>query len=65
MALIDKPKQFFQDVRLEMSKVSWPSRAELKGSTTVVITISLMFALYVFVADQVLQKLVTLLLKSF
>jgi preprotein translocase subunit SecE len=62
MPLIDKPKQFIRDVRMEMSKVSWPSRAELKGSTTVVIAISLMFAAYVFVADRVLQELVKLIL---
>ena len=62
MPLIDKPKQFFREVRLEMSKVSWPSREELKGSTTVVITISLVFALYTFVADRVLQELVKFIL---
>lgn len=62
MPLIDKPKQFIRDVRLEMSKVSWPSREELKGSTTVVIAISLMFALYTFVADRVLQELIKFIL---
>jgi preprotein translocase subunit SecE len=64
MPLIDKPKQFFRDVKLEMSKVSWPSRQELRGSTIVVIAISLMFAAYVFVADRVLQELVKLLLTA-
>jgi preprotein translocase subunit SecE len=62
MPLIDKPKQFFREVHLEMSKVSWPSRQQLKGSTAVVITISLMFALYTFLADRSLQALVKFIL---
>jgi len=64
MALVDKVKQFVQDVRLEMSKVSWPTRDELKGSTGVVITFSLLFAVYTFGADQILQVLVKLLLTA-
>ncbi len=64
MALIDKLKQFVQDVRQEMSRVSWPTRGELRGSTGVVIAFSLIFAVYTFGADQILQKLVKLLLTA-
>jgi preprotein translocase subunit SecE len=64
MALIDKIKQFVQDVRQEMSRVSWPTREQLKGSTGVVIVFSLIFAAYTFAADQVLQQLVKLLLTA-
>jgi preprotein translocase subunit SecE len=64
MALVDKVKQFVKDVRLEMSKVSWPTRDELKGSTGVVITFSLLFAVYTFGADQILQFLVKLILTA-
>jgi preprotein translocase subunit SecE len=64
MALIDKLKQFVQDVRQEMSRVSWPTREELRGSTGVVIAFSLIFAVYTFGADQILQMLVKLLLTA-
>ena len=64
MALVDKIKQFVQDVRQEMSRVSWPAREQLKGSTSVVIAFSLIFAVYTFGADQILQQLVKLLLTA-
>jgi preprotein translocase subunit SecE len=64
MALVQKIKQFVQDVYQEMSKVSWPTREELKGSTGVVIIFSLIFAVYTFVADQILQTLAKLLLTA-
>jgi len=64
MALVDKVKKFVLDVRLELSKVSWPTRDELRGSTGVVIVFSLLFAVYTFGADQILQMLVKLLLSA-
>jgi preprotein translocase subunit SecE len=64
MALFNKLKQFVLDVRQEMSKVSWPTREQLKGSTGAVIAFSLIFAAYTFGADQILQYLVTLLLTA-
>lgn len=64
MALFNKLKQFVLDVRQEMSKVSWPTREQLKGSTGAVIAFSLIFATYTFVADQILQYLVTMLLTA-
>jgi len=64
MALVEKIKKFVLDVRQEMSKVSWPTRDELKGSTGVVIMFSLIFAVYTFGADQILQMVVKLLLTA-
>jgi len=64
MALVDKVKKFVLDVRLELSKVSWPTRDELRGSTGVVIVFSLLFAVYTFGADQILQMLVKQLLSA-
>jgi preprotein translocase subunit SecE len=61
MGLLTKPTQFVRDVKFEMSKVSWPSIEDLKGSTMVVIVLSLAFAVYIFAADWVLTQLVKLL----
>jgi len=61
MSLLTKPAQFVRDVKFEMSKVSWPTLEELKGSTMVVIVLSLAFAVYIFAADWVLSQLVKLL----
>jgi preprotein translocase subunit SecE len=59
--MLQKISKFFKDVGQEMSKVSWPSRKELKGSTIVVIGVSLFFAVFIFLVDHVLSRLLSLL----
>ncbi len=61
MSLLAKPAQFVREVKFEMSKVSWPTLDDLKGSTMVVIFLSIAFAVYIFAADWVLSQLVKLL----
>ncbi len=58
--LIEKLKVFFKEVRLEMSKVTWPTRAELKDSTVVVIVSCLVISAFIGVVDYVLYSLVRL-----
>ncbi|MBN1481733.1 preprotein translocase subunit SecE [candidate division KSB1 bacterium] len=58
--MIAKATKFLQDVRSEMSKVSWPSRQELKGQTWIVIIVSLFFALFIFIVDHLLSWLLNL-----
>jgi len=55
--------QYLKDVRAEMIKVSWPSRNELVGATLLVIVLSLMMAVYVYACDQVINRIVGMLLK--
>ena len=47
---------FFTDIVREMKKVTWPKREELKESTMVVIITSLIFALFVYIVDFILNK---------
>jgi len=61
MALLNKPALFLNEVKTEMSKVSWPKFDELKASTWIVIIISIFFAAYVFVLDQALTQLMKLI----
>ncbi|MDK2744949.1 MAG: preprotein translocase subunit SecE [Nitrospira sp.] len=49
---------FVTDVRAEMKKVSFPSRAETVGSTTVVIVFCILMSLYLSVIDSFLSWLV-------
>ncbi len=51
-------KDFLNQVYLEMNKVSWPSYSELRGSTYLIIIFFLVFALFLFGVDWVIQKLV-------
>ena len=47
-------QEFFNDVRGELKKVSFPTRAETIGSTTVVIVFCIIMSLYLSFVDSVL-----------
>ena len=44
--------EYFKDVRVEMSKVSWPTREELRESTLVVIVMVFVIAIFIGVVDR-------------
>ena len=50
----NKAKTFLSEVRSEMRKVSFPSRDEVVGTTIVVIVTSFIFAVFLFLADQLI-----------
>ncbi len=52
----DKIIGFFTDIVKEMKKVTWPKREELKESTMVVILTSLIFAVFVYVVDKIINE---------
>ena len=47
--------RLLEEVRNEMAKVTWPTRDELMTSTSVVLTVSLALAVFIFFADTVLS----------
>ncbi|HOV76153.1 MAG TPA: preprotein translocase subunit SecE [Candidatus Hydrogenedentes bacterium] len=51
-------KEFYQDVMVEMGKVTWPSREELKTSTSVVLLLLVIVAAIIYVYDFVFQIMV-------
>jgi preprotein translocase subunit SecE len=52
----DKIIGFFEDVVKEMKKVTWPTQAELKESTVVVIVVCLILAAFTYVIDMAIQQ---------
>jgi len=54
--------QFFKEVKVEFTKVSWPSREELWQSTLIVIIVSGIVAAFIGIVDLGLSQLVTLVL---
>ena len=50
----DSIQEFFSDVRGELKKVSFPTRAETIGSTTVVIVFCIIMSLYLSFVDSIL-----------
>jgi preprotein translocase subunit SecE len=56
--MTDSIRLFITDVRAELKKVSFPTRAETIGSTTVVIVFCVLMSLYLSAVDSVLSWLV-------
>jgi preprotein translocase subunit SecE len=53
--IVDRMKGFVKDVRVESTKISWPTRTELRDSTVVVIGTVLIVSAFLFVVDRVLS----------
>jgi preprotein translocase subunit SecE len=56
------PASFLREVRDELKKVVWPTRAEVIRLTGVVILVSLLVGVFLGGADFILTKLVGLLI---
>lgn len=55
MNLFNKIINFTKEVKQELTKVSWSSREELIGATTVVITITAILTVFIGAIDLVLS----------
>jgi len=49
------PFQFIQQVRTEVSKVTWPTRRETMLTTVMVFVMSAIAAIFFFLVDQLIQ----------
>jgi preprotein translocase subunit SecE len=59
--MFEKLNKFLQEVRQEMSKVSWPSRDELKGTTVIVIILTLFLSVFIWFTDKVLTSILNII----
>ena len=63
--MFDKISKFLNDVKVEMSKVSWPTRPELVNSTMIVAVVSVLFTIFIFSADYILSWIMRFLMTLF
>ena len=63
MSWTTQVREFVKEVRVESTKVSWPSRNELRDSTVVVIVSVLLVSAFVGIVDRVLALAVGLLFR--
>lgn len=61
--VIDKSLQFLREVKVELKKVTWPTRKQTVGSTIVVIVLVLIFSAFLGGIDIGLSSLVQLVLQ--
>lgn len=65
MNIIASAKQFLSEVRIELTKVVWPTWDEFVGSTIVVLFLVAVFAMYLGFLDGVLSQATRYLFKMF
>lgn len=56
--MFEKIKRFLGEIRVEMKKVTWPTREELKESTKLVIVATFVVTLFVGIVDQLLSLII-------
>ncbi len=58
-------KQFLGEVWSELKKTTWPNRQEVYGTTLVVIVTVLICALYLWVVDLILNRVMQVVFEAF
>ena len=58
---MNKITEYFQSVKKEMSKVSWPTQQELVDSTVIVVVFSIIISLFIFGVDRVYSTVLELI----
>jgi preprotein translocase subunit SecE len=58
-------KDYFQELHMEMRRVTWPNRKQVRATTLVVIATVFAFAAYFFVVDFALTRTIGKVLDMF
>lgn len=59
---IDKTLQFLREVKVELKKVTWPTRKQTLGSTAIVILLVMIISLFLGIVDIGLSNLIRVVL---
>ncbi len=59
MQKVKRGIEFLREVRLELKKVTWPSRPEVVGTTGVVLVIVFIFSVFLYLADLLFGRIIT------
>jgi preprotein translocase subunit SecE len=62
---IQNAKKFYADVRIEMKKVTWPSRQEVVGTTVIVIIAVFILGIYLAVVDELSFRALAWIMRYF
>ena len=58
-------KNYFEELQMEMRRVTWPSWKQVRATTLVVIAAVFAFAAYFFVVDDIVNSAITKLINAF
>jgi len=60
--VLQKSMQFLREVKIELKKVTWPTRKQTMGSTVVVVVLTMIFSLFLALVDVSLSGLIRVVL---
>ena len=60
--MVNEIIKFLREVKVELKKVSWPSRKETIGSTSVVLVVVIIVAIFLGLIDIGLSRLIRIIL---
>jgi preprotein translocase SecE subunit len=63
--ILPELKKYFEGVKLEFRKVSWPKKTVLKQLVFFVLALTIMLALFAGIIDSVFSKIVQIVLGRF
>ena len=61
----DRVRDYLSDVRIEMKRVTWPSKQEVYGTTLMVVFSTFLFAIYFYACDEAFSHVVSRALRFF
>ena len=61
----ERTKDYINELKLEMRRVTWPNRKQVQGTTLVVIFSVFLFAGYFEIVDSILSRGVTAIFRVF
>jgi preprotein translocase subunit SecE len=59
--MIEKIKNFLKEVKVEMSKVVWPTRQELINSTIIILIVTAFFSIFIGLNDFIFNHLIKII----
>ncbi|MFP3870851.1 MAG: preprotein translocase subunit SecE [Syntrophobacteria bacterium] len=62
MGVVHTVSQFLREVKVELSKVTWPTRKETIASTSVVLVIVILIAAFLGIVDLGLSRIIRIVL---
>jgi preprotein translocase subunit SecE len=61
--MVEKVKGYLAETRIELKKVTWPNKQELKDATRVVVVASILLAIFIGIVDQILSSIIKLVFR--
>lgn len=63
--IVKKTQQFAEEVQVEMRRVTWPDREQLRNATIVILVFSLIMAVIIGIMDWIFSGFVRLIVNLF